>query len=113
MLSLQQLSQKLHIPPSYLEPIIEELEKEGVVLISEEGRIALAKSPERLTLNTILKLKHVSYLEKLPVVEVLGKKLKEFAPSLFEITLRDLVEKEGAVIIENIRPREEKEWKKL
>ncbi len=95
LLSLQQLSQKLQLPPSYLEPLIEDLEKEGILLISEEGKIALLKPPEKLTLNTTLKLDPISLPpDKLPIIDEIKEKLKKLSPSIFEITLKDLVERE-------------------
>jgi membrane protein len=93
LLSLQQLSQKLHLSPSYLEPFIEELEKEGILLVSEEGKIALLKSPDKLTLNAILKLDFTLPDDKLPIIKEIKEKLEKISPSIFKTTLKDLVEK--------------------
>ncbi len=92
-LSLHELSKKIQLPPGFLEPIIEDLEKENVLLISEEGKIGLSKPPEKLTLDFTLKLNPPRIANE--VIKEVQEKLEKFSPDLFKITLRDLIEKGG------------------
>ncbi len=89
VLNLNQLSQILNLPPSILEPPLEELEREGFISLAEEN-IFLTKPPEKIKISRLLKLDSYEIL-RVEELNLLYEKIKKYSQPFSGLTLEHLL----------------------
>ncbi len=86
-----ELSEYLNVSPIFLETMLQEMEKEGLIAIRDE-EVFFAQPLERINISEILGIYVSDNLPELPEIEKFNQKISVLTQNFSKVTLADLIE---------------------